>query len=131
MVRDTQAPLRSYRRRIGRVLTPTSMAGRRGLIRSRAGAQPAFPIEGDPVTTPDRVTRREAGVGGGDPANDGDVLGGEAEPDVADGLGGVPYGRMTRVDGLETRRDVTALRGDVVRMDPQEDERISGPGQVG
>jgi hypothetical protein len=29
-----------------------------------------------------------------------------------------------RLDQLEARRSVTALRGDVVRMDPQENQRI-------
>jgi DNA-binding NarL/FixJ family response regulator len=45
-------------RRIDRKPTPGGMAGRSGVIRSRAGAQSAFPIEGDNVMTPDRVTRR-------------------------------------------------------------------------
>ncbi len=58
-------------------------------------------------------------------------LGGEAEPDVVDGLAGVPCGCLRGLDGLESRRGVTALRGDVVRVDPQEDQRILGPGQLG
>ena len=59
------------------------------------------------------------------------ALGARAEPEVGDRLADVPLGRLMRFDGCETRRRVAALRGDVARMEAQEDPRIPGPGQVG
>src|SRR5579859_6868462 len=57
--------------------------------------------------------------------------GGKAEPDVGERLAGVPHGRLMRLDWLEAGSGVTALRGDVVRMDPHEDQWIRGPRKVG
>ena len=61
----------------------------------------------------------------------GIALRARAEPEVSDRLADVPLGRLMRIDGREARRGVAALRGDVARMDTQEDPRIPGPGQVG
>ena len=61
----------------------------------------------------------------------GDALRDKAEPEVADRLAGVPFGCLMRLGRLEARRGVAALCSDVVRMDPQEDPRVPGPGQAG
>src|SRR5712691_7011543 len=71
------------------------------------------------------------GQAGDDDEHGRDALRDKAEPEVADRLAGVPFGRLMRLGGPEARRGVAALRSDVVRMDPQEDPRVPGPGQAG